>query len=140
MKLTRSRSALYLLAAALLAAGIGWASNAASLLTCQRQVAFPLIEGPLADSSFFLDCHDRAEELAVELRSAGAIVRSSSAAADAYEPFPRMTLDSHASIPFFVSIDYRWELEGEVGAGATRWFLCFFGRAFAIGETGRYVT
>jgi hypothetical protein len=51
----------------------------------------------------------------------------------------RVSADRRSAGWIIVSIDYRWELEGEIGAGATRWFFCIFGRAFAIDETGRYV-
>jgi hypothetical protein len=137
MKPTRSRWAFLSLVVAVLAASIGWASNAASQAACEQRVALPLAAGPLSGSPFFLDCPEHADDVAAALRTAGATVRVPTNASDS---FPRLTLKSHSLIPFVISVDYLWEREGEIGGGATKWFVCFFGRTSEIGEMGHYAT
>ena len=119
---------------------VGWLSNANSKAYCRQQVGSWLFTQPIGGNFFYLLDRDEDEEVRAMFRSMGAEFSVLGIDSDGPKTWPRLSVKTHTLIPFIISVDYFWEREPEIGGGATRWFLCFFGRVLEIGETSRYST
>src|SRR5260370_42084419 len=121
-------------------ASVGWISNANSKASCQRQIGSWLFTQPIGGRFFYLLDPDADEEVRAMFKSMGADYSVLASKSDDPTAWPRLSVKARTFIPFVISVDYFWEREPEIGDGATRWFLCFFGRVVEIGETSRYST
>ena len=118
-------------------ATVGWISNANSKALCQQQVGSWLANQPIGGRFFYLLDPDKDEEATFKSLAAKYEVASKS---DGRHTWPRLSMKTHSLIPFLISIDYFWEREFLLGGGATKWYLCFFGKVFEIGETNEFAT
>jgi hypothetical protein len=119
---------------------VGWISSAVSKPSCQQQVGSWLFAHPIGGRCFYLLDADGDKNVRATFESIGATYSVVAPNTDDPRAWPRLSMKTHAVIPFLVSVDYFWEREAEIGAGATRWFFCLFGTAVEIGETRGYAT
>lgn len=118
---------------------LGWLSNAFSTTVCQQRVGKWLFVDVVGERPFFL-VNAQDEQASAAFDSIGASYSSLPVDANHPSTWPRISMKSHAVIPFLVSVDYFWEREPLLGGGATKWFFCFFGLCGEIGETDRFST
>jgi hypothetical protein len=128
------------LAILLLVAAMGWISNANSKALCQQRVGSWLYTQAIGGEFFYLLDPNEDEEVRATFRSIDAPYSVLTSNSHDSKTWPRLAMKTHSLIPFVISVDYFWEREAEIGGGATKWFVCFFGKVVEIGETNEYAT
>jgi hypothetical protein len=136
----RHKGVFLVLAGLALVAAAGWLSNAGSKAACRQQVGSWLFTDWLAGQPFYLLDADGDRDVWATFDSIGATYSVLPAHSDDPKTWPRLSLKTHAWIPFVISVDYFWEREVLIGGGGTKWFLCLFGRVVEIGDTNQYAT
>jgi hypothetical protein len=134
------RWAFITLAVVAVASTVGWISNAASRAACQQQVGSWIFSHPVGGRHFHLLDPDEDKSVRASFSSVGASYSVLASDSDDPKTWPRVSMQAHSLIPFVISVDYFWEREAEIGGGATKWFLCLFGKTVEIGETNEYAT
>ena len=111
-----------------------------SKASCQQQVGSWLFTEPIRGRFFHLLDLDDDEDVRGTFKSIGARFSVLNVDSDDPKTWPRLSMDTNCLTPFVVSVDYFWEREAETGGGATKWFLCLFGKIVEIGESNQYST
>jgi hypothetical protein len=128
------RAVVLVLVGAALFVGAGYLSNAMCKPSCQDQFVTWLSREPLGGDSFYLVERGPQPDIKAALGSIDApyhVIQSSSGASNRW---PRVTISTEASRPFLIGISYRVEGDwGERRAG-TKFYFCFLGGAFELGE------
>jgi hypothetical protein len=121
-------------------ATVGWISNVISRATCQQQVGSWLLTRGIGVRFFYLLDSDEDKGTRAAFDSMGATYSVLGSNSHSPNTWPRLSMKTHTLVPFFISVDYFWEREAEIGGGATKWFVCVFGRVVEIGETNEFAT
>ena len=135
-----SRRAILTLAAAGMLVFAGWVSNAVSQSKCRQLIAVWLFNDAIERRPFYLPNQDDGDDLRAAFHEVGATYTVLPSQSRSPGKWPCLSIKTNILIPFFVSVNYCWEREAEIGGGATRWYLSFFGEAIEIGEANRYET
>jgi hypothetical protein len=118
----------------------GWVSNACSASNCSRPIAVGLYNDYLGRRPFYLPAQDDGADLRAAFQEVGANYTAIPSRSRSPGKWPCLSIKTNCVIPFFVSVDYFWEREAEIGGGASKWFFCFFGHVTEISETDEFQT
>lgn len=118
----------------------GYVSNAISRPVCERTVASWLVLTFTGGEPFYLLHCEQDPAARAAFAAVGAPYRAVPPGTDLPETWPHLEMKAHAWLPFFISVDYFWERQPEVGCGARKWYLGLFGWVVEIGETNHYAT
>lgn len=135
----RRKWALIAIVVLTIVASLGWVSNANSKAYCQRIVGTELLTY-IGQRGFFLLAPRGDIDARATFDSLDAQYLSLDINSDDPKTWPRLSMKTSCVIPFFVSVDYFWEREAEIGGGATKWFFCLFGMVFEIGDASEFAT
>jgi len=137
----KKRSVLILtIGATAIIVATGYVSNYLSQPVCAQRVAGWLYFQPIGACPFYLLTDDQSDAAPTAFDSIGAKYSVIASGVQDATTWPRLSLKTHTSIPFLISIDYFWEREPQIGGGATRWYFGIGGKIIDLGETNEFAT